>query len=143
MKIISEICLADFEGWSGAEDVLARLDNKEIETLECLLEDLYPDGIDETQLNDILRFDTDWIAEVLGYKSADHLLGYETDEDILKEEFFDAVSEGYSYVPDNVINEFINEELDTELSLEENLDKFDEWLQERDQDVDEDDEEED
>jgi hypothetical protein len=30
------------------------------------MEELYPDGIDETSLNDILRFEEDWVFEMLG-----------------------------------------------------------------------------
>ena len=36
------------------------------EDFENLIEELYPDGIEETRLNDILRFDSDWVLEVLG-----------------------------------------------------------------------------
>lgn len=33
-----------------------------------MIEDLYPDGIDATQINDIFWFDFDWIAQMLGYE---------------------------------------------------------------------------
>ena len=33
-----------------------------------LINELYPDGIDATTLNDILWFDSDWILESLGVK---------------------------------------------------------------------------
>lgn len=31
-----------------------------------LIEELYPDGIGRTELNDIMWFDSDWIFETLG-----------------------------------------------------------------------------
>ena len=43
------------------------LTNKEFNIIEAQLEDLYPDGIDETQLNDIFRFEQDFVAQMLGY----------------------------------------------------------------------------
>jgi hypothetical protein len=36
------------------------------EDFDSLIEELYPDGLSETQLNDILWFESDWIFEQLG-----------------------------------------------------------------------------
>jgi hypothetical protein len=41
------------------------------------MEDLYPDGLSETQLNDILWFEEDWIFEMLGITDE----GEETDKE--------------------------------------------------------------
>lgn len=41
------------------------------EQLEAILEDLYPDGIDETQLNDLLSFDDEAVYEWLGIEDED------------------------------------------------------------------------
>ena len=67
MKIFIEQGIADFEAWSGAKETQQRIidENKEDE-FDQLIEELYPDGIDETQLNDILWFEEDWIFENLG-----------------------------------------------------------------------------
>ena len=67
MKITSEISLKNFKAWSGAKDTL----NKLIELANCdelafILDDLYPDGLTGTQLNDILWFDDECIYETLG-----------------------------------------------------------------------------
>ena len=35
------------------------------------LEQLYPDGIGDTQLNDILRFDSDWCLSLVGLSDDD------------------------------------------------------------------------
>ena len=67
MKIYSETSIRDFRAWSGAIDTLDRVINAgKDDELEAVLEDLYPDGIDETTLNDILWFDSEWVFEVCG-----------------------------------------------------------------------------
>ena len=67
MKITSEISLKNFKAWSGAKDTLNKLiELDKCDDLEFILEDLYPNGMTETQLNDILWFDDEWIYETLG-----------------------------------------------------------------------------
>ena len=36
------------------------------EQFDSLIDELYPDGITDTQLNDLLWFEEDWIFEMLG-----------------------------------------------------------------------------
>ena len=67
MKISREMNLRNFEAWSGAKDTLNKLiELGKCEELEGILEDIYPEGMTETQLNDILWFDDEWIFETLG-----------------------------------------------------------------------------
>lgn len=66
MKIYKETNLTDFEFWSGAQDFAAQLTSTELEQVEAILEDLYPDGIDETALNDLFWFDRETVAEWIG-----------------------------------------------------------------------------
>ena len=67
MKITSEMSLKNFKAWSGAKDTLNKLiELDKCEELEFILEDLYPDGLTDTQLNDILWFEDEWINEMLG-----------------------------------------------------------------------------
>ena len=67
MKITSEISLKNFKAWSGAKDTLNKLiELDKCDELEFILDDLYPDGMTETQLNDILWFEDEWIYETLG-----------------------------------------------------------------------------
>lgn len=73
MKITSEIDLRYFEGWSGAVDTLNTLTDEQKSELETILEDLYPDGMDETSLNDLLWFENDAIAEWLGFEDWEDL----------------------------------------------------------------------
>lgn len=74
MTIIKEERLANFEFWSGATHVASRLTEKEFDIIEELLEELYPDGMEETEINDFFWFDGDTIAQALGYEDEDDLL---------------------------------------------------------------------
>ena len=67
MKISREMNLRDFEAWSGAKNTLNKLiELDKCEELEAVLEDLYPEGMTETQVNDVLCFYNEWIYETLG-----------------------------------------------------------------------------
>lgn len=67
MKIISETSISNFETWSGAKETQRLIieNNKENE-FDNLVEDLYPDGLTDTQLNDLLWHDSEWCLEQLG-----------------------------------------------------------------------------
>ena len=70
MKIHYDLNLANFEAWSGAVSTLNRVINEgKVYVLESVLEELYPDGMDETQLNDILWFEEDWVFEMCGIRT--------------------------------------------------------------------------
>ena len=69
MIIKTEKNLRNFEAWSGAiETKNLILDAGLEEEFEMLIEELYPDGLTDTELNDLLWFDSDWILEALGIK---------------------------------------------------------------------------
>lgn len=57
----------NYEPWSGAKYAWNTIQEADkVEELEFLLEDLYPNGIDEGKLNDILWFEYEWLFESLG-----------------------------------------------------------------------------
>lgn len=66
MKIYSEKSLRNFEFWSGAKENANELTSAQLDEVEAILEDLYPEGMDETQINDLFWFDFDTIKEWLG-----------------------------------------------------------------------------
>ena len=69
MIIKTETNLRNFETWSGATETKNLiLDAGLEEEFEGLIEELYPNGLSDTELNDILWFDADWILENLGNK---------------------------------------------------------------------------
>ena len=93
MKVFTEIELRNFEFWSGAKYTAEHLTDNELDTIEAILEDEYPDGLDETKINDIFWFEEDWIAEMLGYADFEALVkrdeeeeDWEDDEDEEEEE---------------------------------------------------------
>lgn len=68
MKITKELDLSEFEAWSGGADTLKELTLEEMDILQEVIEEVYPEGLTETQLNDILWFEDDWISEIIGRK---------------------------------------------------------------------------
>jgi len=69
MKLYKEIdSIRDYEAWSGAVDTIKRLEELDaVETIDSMLDDLFPDGCSETDLNDFLWFERAVIAEVIGH----------------------------------------------------------------------------
>ena len=67
MKIISETSISKFNSWSGAKNTQDRIveEGKENE-FDAMIEELYPDGLTDTELNDMLWFEEEWIYETLG-----------------------------------------------------------------------------
>lgn len=57
MKIVSEIPLSYFRFWGGAKDFASQLTDKQFDMVEAMLEDCYPDGISETEVNDLFWFE--------------------------------------------------------------------------------------
>jgi hypothetical protein len=47
------------------------IDNNKEDDFEFLIEELYPEGIEETQLNDILCFESEWIYKNLNIREDD------------------------------------------------------------------------
>ena len=67
MKIYQEQSLRAFKGWGPAIKTIDRIIEEKMEyEFEDLIEELYPDGIEETKLNDILAYNSDWVFEQLG-----------------------------------------------------------------------------
>lgn len=66
MKLYSDTSINRFEFWAGAKDNKNRFSYDEMEQIEAILEDCYPEGIDETQLNDIFWFEPETLCEWLG-----------------------------------------------------------------------------
>lgn len=81
MKIYSEQSLKDFEFWSGARDRAKYLTDEQFDTIEAILEDAYPDGMTDTEINDLFWFEEDTIADWLGYNSFEELMEESDSED--------------------------------------------------------------
>ena len=69
-----EITLSEFEAWSGGADTLAVFSDAEKDAIGWCIAEEYENGLTPTELNDILWFERDLIAEWLGYSDFDELL---------------------------------------------------------------------
>lgn len=70
LEITKTMDINDFEPWSGAVDTYERIEREgKLDELESVLEELYPDGIGETELNDLLWFEDDYIYGLLGIRT--------------------------------------------------------------------------
>ena len=74
MVITYELDLNSFEAWSGAKDTLDRIQREgKCAELENILEELHPDGMTETELNDLLWFDSESVYGWLGIRSEEQI----------------------------------------------------------------------
>lgn len=115
MTITYELDLRNFKAWSGAKDTLERIQREgKCDALENILEELYPDGMTETELNDLLWFEPDTVYEWLGIRSEKQIqeeieeaeaeledkisdLEFDLDDDLMEEERKDIIE---SYQPE-------------------------------------------
>lgn len=86
MKIYRECSLTEFEPWSGAKYAYNMLTLEQLEELDQTLEYIYPDGIDETDLNDLFWFEEDTIAQMLDFEDFEALERYNNGEEEEEEE---------------------------------------------------------
>tara|TARA_Y100001938_G_C7782625_1_gene278651 strand:+ start:35 stop:253 length:219 start_codon:yes stop_codon:yes gene_type:complete len=68
MKYTQETSMNNFNAWSGAKDTLQTIrEHNKIEDLEYLMEELFQETTPtETEINDFLWFEDEYIFECLG-----------------------------------------------------------------------------
>lgn len=86
MKIYTEENLRNFDFWSGAKDTVKYLTDDELDTIEEILEELNPEGMSDTEVNDFFWFEDDTIAEWLGYSDFEELMHRDYEEEDEDEE---------------------------------------------------------
>lgn len=71
MRVYNDnLTLVNFDAWSGAVETKETIINEgKAEQFDNLIEELYPDGLTYTQLNDLLWFEDEWIFEMLGIET--------------------------------------------------------------------------
>ena len=69
MKIYAEKALRNFEFWGGAKDNASELTDVQLDAVESILEDIYPEGMEESAINDLFWFEFDRIQEWLGMET--------------------------------------------------------------------------
>lgn len=73
MKVSYELELINFKAWSGGVNTLNKLVELDLVTeFESILDELYPEGLTETELNDILWFEPEWIFENIDFNITIH-----------------------------------------------------------------------
>lgn len=80
MTIHTETALRNFEFWSGAKDRADMLTSSQLDAIETELEQIYPDGMTETELNDLFWFDFDFVCSLIGTSEA-AVFGEEEEEE--------------------------------------------------------------
>lgn len=72
-KSYEEKSLCNFDFCEGAEDNAVFLTCDELYQVGEILEDLYPNGMDETEINNLFEFEAGTIAKWLGYNDFEEL----------------------------------------------------------------------
>nr|DAV85991.1 MAG TPA: zinc-ribbon domain protein [Caudoviricetes sp.] len=88
LKIYVE-SVSNYTPWSGAVSTYETIvEENKLDDLDFLLEELYPEGISESKLNDILCFESDWVFAQLGINGMIecHYCGTISDEEDLEED---------------------------------------------------------
>ena len=72
MKVINDSeSIRDFKAWSGAVSTQKKIVEEHLaQEFDDLIDELYPDGLTDVQLNDLLWFEEEWIFEALGIETA-------------------------------------------------------------------------
>ena len=72
MKIIRNLSITQFNAWGGGEVLQQRIiDNGKEDEFEDIIEELYPDGISDSTLNEELRDNDKWWISKLGLENND------------------------------------------------------------------------
>jgi hypothetical protein len=67
MLLITYFDISTFDAWSGGEDTQERIiDEGKADEFNSLLDEIFTEGATETEVNDYLRFEDDYIFEMLG-----------------------------------------------------------------------------
>ena len=71
MKLITSFL--HYQPWGGTIDIYSIIDyHDKLDELDDLITECYPDGLTETELNDILWFESDWVLSSLGIEDNDN-----------------------------------------------------------------------
>lgn len=82
------IDFSDFRPWSGAIDAWEKIEDAgKVDELEFILDDVYPDGMSDTELNDLLWFEPETVFNWLGMDTEDDEEEDDEEEDSGDDEF--------------------------------------------------------
>lgn len=66
MTIKTEQSLRNFEFWSGAKANAEMMTAEELDSVENELGAMYPEGMTDTEINDLFWFDFDYVCDLIG-----------------------------------------------------------------------------
>ena len=66
MTIKTEQSLRYFEFWSGAKANAEMMTAEELDSVESELEAMYPEGMTDTEINDLFWFDFEYVCDLIG-----------------------------------------------------------------------------
>lgn len=82
MKVYYEVDIDEFEFWECGKCVADAFSEDDLEVIQNKLEELYPNGMSDTELNDLFWHDEDFVAELAGYSSFEKVKeGIKSDEE--------------------------------------------------------------
>ena len=105
MKIYTDESLRNFEFWSQGYENAKELYYDELDTIEEILEDAYPDGMDATELNDLFWHDFDTVLEWLGKEYFGDEIVYS--DDIKELDASDLIQEYGDGYPDTLWDKYV------------------------------------
>ena len=125
MIITEEKDLVNFKFWGPAKDFADKLKYSELENLQVYIEEIYPNGLTATELNDIFAYDREGLVECLGYANEEEIffrndpvflfkntseIIYSLNEEYLSPEFTLEDEDVKEFLKDNNMNkeEFVN-----------------------------------
>lgn len=66
MTIKTEQSLRYFDFWSGAKSNAEMMTAEELDSVENELEAMYPEGMTDTEINDLFWFDFEYVCDLIG-----------------------------------------------------------------------------
>lgn len=82
------ISLTDYRPWSGAVDTFEKIRKEDkMDELDAFIEEMYPDGLTDTELNDLLWFEPEYVFDNLGIDYEDEDEEDEDEDDEIELDF--------------------------------------------------------
>jgi len=135
MIVHYDLSLENFQAWSGGKDTLDALSHSDCEELEKHLDELYPEGMTDGELNDFLWFERNMIADLLGYRNADAM--FDGDCDSWEEHYNELLQDRFPHEDEDLIAEFVSDEVCDNTDDADVIKDFLKWIEDR-EDEDED-----
>lgn len=127
MKITTETDIRNFEFWSGAKDRVKDIRYDDWDSIEAAVEEMFPDGCTDTELNDLFWFDFNLIAQACGYENEEHYFyGAAKDES----DMIDVLTERFPEVSEEAIEEWVEWEWVKTDNLDRCCEFFEVWYKE-------------